>query len=119
MRAECQAADAPQPPDINVYETVPLTDNDEAVNDTVTAAFVQYFGADRVKKLSPITASEDFSVLPDAWGVPYTYWGFGGFTADQEVLPNHNPGFGPAMQPTLRTGTEAAVAGVLAYLGRE
>jgi len=35
------------------------------------------------------------------------------------VFRNHNPGFGPALQPTLRTGTEAAVAGVLAYLAKE
>ena len=50
--------------------------------------------------------------------MPYTYWGFGGFTPEQQALPNHNPGFAPAMQPTLTTGTEAAVVAVLAYLGK-
>lgn len=119
VRAECEASGAPVEPTFELYDQYPLTDNDEVVNAKVTDAFVDHFGADRVKKLAPITASEDFSIIPDAFGVPYSYWGFGGFTADQQALPNHNPGFGPAMQPTLRTGTEAAVAGVLAYLGKD
>lgn len=118
VKAECEAAGSPQPPEIELYESYPLTDNDASVTEKVTAAFVDYFGADRVKHLDPITASEDFSVIPTAFGVPYSYWGFGGFTPDQQVLPNHNPGFAPAMQPSLRTGTEAAVCGVLAYLGK-
>ena len=58
-------------------------------------------------------------MIPDAFAIPYCYWGFGGFTADQQPVPNHNPGFGPAMQPTLTTGTDAAVTAVLAYLGSD
>lgn len=50
--------------------------------------------------------------------MPYSYWGFGGFTDGMTVLPNHNPGFAPAIQPSLRTGTEAAVVAILAYLGK-
>lgn len=118
VRAECEASGAPVEPTFELYDQYPLTDNDAGVNAKVTAAFVDHFGQDRVKKLDPITASEDFSIIPDAFGVPYCYWGFGGFTEGQDVRPNHNPGFGPAMQPSLRTGTEAAVAGVLAYLGK-
>ena len=38
------------------------------------------------------------------------------FLPGMKVVANHNPGFAPAMQPTLRTGTEAAVAATLAYL---
>jgi hypothetical protein len=34
------------------------------------------------------------------------------------VVGNHNPTFAPAIQPTVRTGTEAAIAAALAYLGR-
>lgn len=119
VRAECAASGAPVEPTFELYDQYPLTNHDEAVNATVTAAFVDHFGADRVKKLSPIPASEDFSIIPDAFGVPYCYWGFGGFAEGTPTLPNHNPGFGPVMQPTLRTGTEAAVAGVLAYLGKD
>jgi len=119
VRAECVAAGSPQEPEIELYESYPLTDNDAAVTAKVTEAFVAHFGQDRVKHLDPITASEDFSVIPDAFAIPYCYWGFGGFTADQQPVPNHNPGFGPALQPTLTTGTEAAVAAVLAYLGSD
>jgi hippurate hydrolase len=118
VKAECAAANSPREPEIELYESYPLTDNDADVTAKVTAAFVDHFGPDRVETLAPVTASEDFSVLPSAFGIPYTYWGFGGFTSGQQVFPNHNPGFGPAMQPTLRTGTEAAVAAVLAYLGK-
>ena len=118
VRAECVASDAPRPPDIDVFDRYPLTSNDPDAAATVTAAFVDHFGADRVRELAPITASEDFSVIPDALGVPYCYWGIGGFTADQQPVPNHNPRFAPAMQPTLRTGTEAAVTAALAYLGK-
>lgn len=116
VRAECEAAGSTRPPEIELYESFPLTDNDAAVNAKVTEAFVAHFGPDRVKRLDPLTGSEDFSVIPDAFGVPYCYWAFGGFTADQRPVPNHNPGFGPAMQPTLSTGTEAAVTAVLSYL---
>ena len=118
VRAECEAAGSPQPPVFEYYDQYPLTSNDEATTDTVTRAMVDHFGADRVHDLGRIPASEDFSHIPAAFGVPYTFWGFGGFNPGQEALPNHNPGFAPAIQPTLRTGTEAVVAAVLAYLGR-
>lgn len=117
VTAECQAAGSPQPPQLEYYDQYPLTDNSAEVNDRVTAAFVDHFGRERVHDLGRIPASEDFSHIPDAFGVPYAFWGFGGFTPDQEALPNHNPGFAPALQPTLRTGTEAAVTAVMAYLG--
>lgn len=117
--AECAASNAPKPAEIEQFESYPLTDNDPAVAARIKDALVEALGADRVEKLDPITASEDFSNIPRAFGIPYCYWGFGGFTPDQQVFPNHNPAFGPALQPTLTTGTEAAVAGVLAYLGKE
>ncbi|WP_432560597.1 amidohydrolase [Granulicoccus sp. GXG6511] len=118
VKAECEASNSPKPPEIELYESFPLTDNDEIVSDRITDAFRAHFGEDRVEKLSPIPASEDFSNIPSAWGIPYTYWGFGGFTPGMTVLPNHNPGFAPAIQPSLRTGTEAAVVAILAYLGK-
>lgn len=118
VRAECAASGPPAEPVLERYDEFPSTVNDADVDERVTQAFVEHFGPDRVKHLDRITASEDFSIIPDAFGVPYAYWGFGGFTADQQALPNHNPGFAPAMQPSLRTGTEAAVAAVMAYLGK-
>ncbi|NLG22901.1 MAG: amidohydrolase [Actinomycetales bacterium] len=119
VRAECLAADCPREPEITVLDSFPLTDNDPEVTATVTRALVAHLGPDRVHELGRIPASEDFSVIPDAFGVPYTYWGYGGFTPDMDAVPNHNPAFAPAIQPVLRTGTEAAVVAVLAYLGSE
>ncbi|MFK5634071.1 MULTISPECIES: amidohydrolase [unclassified Ornithinimicrobium] len=119
VRAECAAAGCPQEPGIEVLDSFPLTDNDPVVTETVTRALVAHLGEDRVHELGRIPASEDFSVIPDAFGVPYTYWGYGGFTPDMDAVPNHNPAFAPAVQPVLRTGTEAAVVAVLAYLGTE
>lgn len=119
VKAECEASGSPQPPEIEVYDFYPLTNNNAEVTATVTAALVDALGADRVVALDPITASEDFSTIPDAFGIPYCYWGFGGFAEGQQTFPNHNPAFGPVLQPTLRTGTEAAVTAVLAYLGKD
>lgn len=119
VRAECEASGSPKEPEFVLSDEYPLTDNDPEVTDRVTEAFVDHFGGDRVKRLAPITASEDFSVIPDAFGIPYSYWGVGGFKPDQPVYPNHNPAFAPVLQPTLRTGTEAAVIAALAYLATD
>ncbi|WP_422116177.1 amidohydrolase [Brachybacterium sp. UNK5269] len=117
VRAECEAARSPQPPTIELFNHFPLTDNDEAVSETVRRAFVEHFGAERVEQMAPSTGSEDFSIIPDAFGAPYCYWIFGGFAEGREIAPNHSPLFAPDQQPTLRVGTEAAVAAVLAHLG--
>lgn len=119
VRAECAAAGCPRDPEFTTLDTFPLTDNDPEITATVTRALVARLGPERVHELGRIPASEDFSVIPDAFGVPYTYWGYGGFTPDMVAVPNHNPAFAPAIQPVLRTGTEAAVAAVMAYLGSE
>lgn len=119
VKAECDAAGSPQPPEVELYESYPLTDNDAATTATVTAALVDHFGQERVKTLQPVTASEDFSIIPTAFGIPYCYWGFGGYAEGTQVYPNHNPAFAPVIQPTLQTGTESAVAGIMAYLGKE
>lgn len=119
VNAECEASGAPQPADIEVYESYPPTVNDADVTEKVTAAFRTYLGEERVEELAPVPASEDFSDVPTAFGTPYTYWGFGGFPEGAPTFPNHNPKFGPAMQPTLRTGTEAAITAVMAFLGKE
>lgn len=119
IAAECEAARSPRPADIEMYDVYPLTDNDEAVTERVRQALIETLGAERVAHLDPVPASEDFSIIPDAFGIPYCYWGFGGFTEGSQVFPNHNPAFAPVLQPSLDTGTSAAVAAVLAYLGKE
>lgn len=117
-RAECAASGCSREPDFAIYDEYPLTDNDAETTEGLRRAFIDYFGADRVHELGAVPASEDFSVVPRALGIPYSYWGFGGFPEGREAFPNHNPKFGPVLQPTLRTGTEAAVVAVLSRLGR-
>ena len=74
------------------------------------------------------TASEDFSDLPKALGIPYSYWFIGGIdpntyaAADkagrvsQDIPVNHAANFAPVIEPTLDTGTKALVAAALAWL---
>ena len=78
-------------------------------------AFDAHFGSDATD-LGQIPASEDFSIIPDALGVPYTYWGVGGF-ADWENAPgNHSPTFAPDLQPTLDRAAEAMIVAAAAWL---
>jgi hippurate hydrolase len=126
VRAECQATGSPKDPDFETLASFPLTDNDAATTDRVAAAFAKHFG-DNALELDRQTVSEDFSEIPDAAHVPYTYWGIG--RTDRQVylaaekqgrlldLPsNHSPKFLPPLQPTLRTGTETLVTAAMAWL---
>ena len=117
VRGECQASGSPQEPTFETIATFPLTVNDPKVTEAVTQAFTQAFGAHRVHQLAPVPASEDFSLIPAAFNVPFTFWSNGGFLPGMPVVGNHNPAFAPAIQPTVRTGTEAAIAATLAYVG--
>jgi hippurate hydrolase len=116
VRAECEAARSPKEPEFDLHNHFPVTDNDPDLTDRVREAFHAQFGEDRVEVMEPVTASEDFSVIPDAFGAPYCYWGLGGFVEGREPVPNHSPQFAPDQQPTLRVGTEAAASAVLALL---
>jgi metal-dependent amidase/aminoacylase/carboxypeptidase family protein len=118
---------APKDPDFETLFSFPLTDNDAATTDRVATAFAEHFG-DHATELDRQTVSEDFSKIPDAAGVPYTYWGIG-FTdlktyraaekagRIQDLPTNHSAKFLPPLQPTLRTGTEALTTAALAWLG--
>jgi hippurate hydrolase len=126
VRAECQASGSPRDPEFETEFTFPVTDNDAAVTDRVVKAFAAHFG-DRADEIPRQTVSEDFSKIPDAAGVPYTYWGLGYTDRDTylaaekagqlaDLTTNHSPKFLPPMQPCLRTGTEALLAAALAWL---
>ena len=126
VRAECQASGSPKDPDFETLDSYPLTDNDAGTTSRVAAAFNAHFGG-RALQWDQQTASEDFSDIPRAAGIPYTYWAIGGTdpqtyrTAEKnghlDDLPaNHSPKFLPVPQPTLRTGTEALTAAALAWL---
>ncbi|MDK8799495.1 amidohydrolase [Corynebacterium coyleae] len=115
VRAECVAARSPKEPEFTYYDRYPLTDNDGDATDTVREAFDAYFG-DESCDLDAVPASEDFSIIPDALGVPYTYWGLGGFADMSNAVGNHNPAFAPDLQPTLDRGAEAVVVAASAWL---
>jgi hippurate hydrolase len=118
VRAEAVASNSPKEPEFVYYDQTPVTDNDPEVTAKVTNAFVEFFGAEAVEDLGALAGSEDFGQLPDAFGTPYTYWGLGGFENPDTAPSNHSALFAPVIQPTLNTGTQAAVVSVLAYLGK-
>lgn len=125
--AECQASDSPKEPEFELFDRFPLTDNDIETTARVTDAFRAFFG-DRCHEMPRGTASEDFSEIPAALKVPYTYWGVGGIDPaayrkaaesgriDQDIPVNHSPIFAPVIQPTLDIGTQALVVAALAWL---
>jgi hippurate hydrolase len=127
VTAECQASQSPKDPDIELFDRFPPTDNDPDTTATVRAAFEAFFG-DRATTLPLQTASEDFSDIPNALKIPYSYWGIGGIDPDtyraaekagrisQDIPVNHSPNFAPVIQPTLDTGTQALVTATLAWL---
>jgi amidohydrolase len=129
VTAECTASRSPRPPELELFDRFPITDNDPAVTERVAAAFAGHFGDD-AGQLPLQTASEDFSDLPRALGVPYSYWGIGGADRSlyeqaratgrlsEDVPVNHSAHFAPVLQPTLDTGTAALTVAALAWLGR-
>jgi amidohydrolase len=125
--AECQASRSPKDPEFELFDRFPPTQNDPATTARVRAAFDAFFG-DRAQDLPLQTASEDFSDIPNALSVPYTYWGIGGIAPDayqraadagrlaEDIPVNHSPTFAPVIQPTVDTGTQAMVTAALAWL---
>jgi amidohydrolase len=127
VTAESQASRSPRDPDFELFDRFPPTQNDPETTARVRAAFDAFFG-DRSQDLPLQTASEDFSDIPKALDVPYTYWGIGGIDPEtyrraadagrvaQDIPVNHSPAFAPVIQPTLDTGTQALVTAALAWL---
>ena len=127
VTAECQASGCPREPEFELFDRFPLTDNDPATTERVGAAFADLFG-ERFAPVGRQSASEDFGDLPTALGAPATYWFIGGIDPEvfdaaeragriaQDVPVNHSAAFAPVLQPTLDTGTQALVAGALAWL---
>ena len=127
VTAECEASGSPREPEFELFDRFPLTDNDAATTERVTSAFEDFFG-DAVQPVGQQSASEDFSDIPTALEVPYTYWFIGGIDAAvyeaaeragrvaQDIPVNHSARFAPVIQPTLDTGTQALVVAALAWL---
>jgi hippurate hydrolase len=129
VAAECAASGTPAPPEFEYTDPFPVTDNSQAVYDTVSAAFAEHFG-EKAILMDPSTGSEDFSDIPRALGIPYLYWIWGGFDPETyhraaatgtlgETIPgNHASTFAPVMRPTFRTGTSAMTVAAMSYLRR-
>lgn len=130
VEAECEASGSPKAPTFELYNQYPLTDNNEDSTAIVADAFSRYFG-DNASTIDRQSASEDFSHIPQALGVPYTYWAVGGIdpdlyakaaeagTVSTDIAANHSPNFAPVISPTLETGTAAAVVAAMAWLGSD
>lgn len=128
--AESQASGSARAPEIEVINSFPLTDNDSRTTATVAEAFEGYFPAATIAQYGRQTASEDFSAIPNALGVPYTYWGVGGTDPEayaraeangtllQDIPSNHSPMFAPVLQPTLTNATAAIVVAASEWLGQ-
>lgn len=118
VRGECELARCPKEPEFTYYDRYPLTNNDQNASLRVRKAFDEYFGEDSVD-ISRASASEDFSIVANAFKTPYAYWGLGGFADMQNAPGNHNPAFAPDLQPTLNRGLAAAVVAACAWLASE
>jgi hippurate hydrolase len=129
VEGEAVTSGAPKPPEITMLSgEFPLTINDEDATRKVAEALRQRMGAERVGPIGPASASEDFTVIPRAWGdVPSVYWIVGGVEPKRyaeaersgklnELPSNHSPEFAPAINPTLRTGIESMLAAAGAWL---
>lgn len=129
LNGEATTSGAPKPPEFTMLPgEFPLTINDEDATRKVADALRQRLGAERVRPGSPTSASEDFSVIPRAWGdVPSVYWIVGGVDPQRyaeaekagrlnDIPSNHSPEFAPVINPTLRTGVETMLAAAGAWL---
>ena len=124
--ANAAAAMAGAPaPDVSLEEGgLAVINNADLVNRT-EAVFVRNFGADKVQRVPPITASEDFSAFVDA-GIPSMFFFIGvndpKTIADSKLpggkpLPfNHSPFFAPVPEPSIETGVKAMTLAVLNVL---
>ena len=128
INAESDASGLPQRPEITQTLSIPAITNDDEVVRKLTLALRGHFHG-RVQEMVRDSGSDDFSVFAEALGVPCAYWNFGGTdeaTWDRaeregkllELPTGHSACFAPAIEPTIRTGTDAIALAALAFLHR-
>ncbi|WP_124040281.1 amidohydrolase [Neoactinobaculum massilliense] len=115
-RAACQGAGSPSEPTFRYYANYPLTVNDADATAKVAASFREFYGDKFIDLDKPQSASEDFSIIPNAFGVPYVYWMWGGFEDLSTAYGNHSPFFAPDLQPTLDTGLQNIIVAASNWL---
>ncbi|WFP16910.1 amidohydrolase [Citricoccus muralis] len=118
---EAAVSGAPEPI-IEEISAFPRNYNDPEETEQVMAALRSELGEDAVTEVAPLMGSEDFGALAQAIEVPSVFWMFGGHSQDTlnapDVPVNHSPFFAPEIEPTLTTGTRAALAAILSKLGK-
>ncbi|WP_134324607.1 amidohydrolase [Cumulibacter soli] len=126
VTAECEASGSPKPPTFEYFDQFPLTVNDGQVTERLQQAFAAEFG-DWYTERPRSGGSEDFSHIPNAFGIPFCYWNVGGMDREtykdaekrgavmSEIPMNHSPFFAPVMHPTLDAATKAILVAVLEW----
>ncbi|WP_458107342.1 amidohydrolase [Arthrobacter sp. R3-55] len=129
--AESTASGAPKDPEIQFEEHFPLTVNDQAATDRVSAAFKAKFGETQIIDPGPVSGSEDVGALAKAAGAPLVFWFLGGAEPalfkefattgrlPEDIPSNHSPYFAPVIEPTLSRGTEALVTAAREFLATQ
>lgn len=129
VNAEAAASGAERSPEITVLNHFDLVWNNPQATHKVVDAFCRQFAPEQVKESRPTKMSEDFGEFNLDSSIPSVYWFIGGTDPqvyqkylEENRLPdlptNHNPKFVPVMHPTLEIGTQAMIAGALAWLMR-
>ena len=128
VRGECAASGCERDPEFTYFGHSNLTTNDAAVADIVGTSFAHVLG-ENFTPADRWTASEDFSVIPEAFGAPYLYWTVGATPRDQwdtaaaqgqldsDIPGNHSSNFLPDFVPTTASCHRAALTAILTYLG--
>jgi amidohydrolase len=129
VRSEAAAAGCEREPEFKFLGRLDATDNDEDAFEVVRPHFDALFGEES-QDMEPWTASEDFSVIPRAFGAPYMFWTVGitprikwrraeqADRLDLDIPTNHNPGFLPDLK-SLPVTSRAAAVGVLGCLAHQ
>ncbi len=103
--------------------------NDVTLTRRLAGVFTEWLGADGVKELPPLTAAEDFTYYGRTLDrVPICLWRVGGTAPEKfeeskrtgvPVPSNHNSGFAPVPEPTLKAAVISMSAAVLDLLAKK
>jgi amidohydrolase len=120
IKGEALASGVEREPELLHTMAYPLTYNDPATTATLNTAFTSYFG-ERAQEGRLISASEDFSRLASAIGVPSVLWHLGSRDVEKwkhaDAIPSaHQPNFEVHVEPTLRLGVDAMSLAALTFL---
>jgi len=128
--AEAAGVPADRLPVITVTdETSPATVNEAKLTRRLAATFTDWLGADQVVVSPPVTGAEDFTFFGrTAERVPICIWWVGGTAPEKfaeskrtgiPVPSNHNFGFAPVPEPTLKAAVTSMTAAVLDLLAKK